>query len=356
MTHLEYTGTRPSGWPLTGKLRTDAQFSEMGQWYRARTVIADAIRTTSSMSAALLATGLDMARECTHPDAKWICSVLDGRIINDRGHLYWLFANMGDAQGGAALFFSACFSCGDSRALFRRSADLGYGPAMTFVCCNQSMPPDQVRSMCERAADQGDPAAWHLLAMHWFAHGSGCTDVEKALTYLYNAAEAGVPASQEIVGRLCKVTDPEKCEWFHRAALGGRITDEGYVNLIQGAMGGGGDENNGHANYYDNLSRMRATYRVGKNLIKNIDLLSKTLYGLSQFQSQHGGVYRVAGSTFNFAVLAVRTFVIWERETRQAVFAWAACANRLDVLPPEVCLIISQLVWESRCDGLYELK
>lgn len=348
---LENTGTRPHLWPREKRLN-DAQFYEIGQWYKARSLIVDACDSTWLVSRFKYEQGVDLARTCTHPDAKWFCQVLDDNpveVCESLDVLRVIFAELGDAQGGAALFFYAtCAVPFPDMNLYAltRSADLGYAPAQARLSCYTSIPKHEAQEWLWKAEAQNDPEALYLMALSLSNERAGYDNRSSALKYLFNAAHAGVPAAQEHVAGMCDVYDPEKCEWYHRAALGGRFA-EGYSETICRFVD------------YQACDRTRIAsqlvYALGKTLHGNLSLDHRTLYGRPFYairpSSRIGGDDVIAKAT-----QAVCLFDQWSNQTRQAVDAWTGCAIQLkhNGFPREIRKLVSEIVWASRNEGLYD--
>ncbi len=107
---------------------------------------------------------------------------------------------------------------------FRRSADLGYGPAQialayyyetgTGVAINQSQAIDLYR----KAAQQGDPLAGWLVGRHYFLGNGVARDLDAAQKWLKLSADQNNAYGAYYLGRLMADRDYTKAPKFYKIA------------------------------------------------------------------------------------------------------------------------------------------
>jgi hypothetical protein len=106
--------------------------------------------TTRRNGDAAVATTLQEARLCQHPDAQWLASLFpEGSTYSCQSFYELLMAHDNDPR---ALYLAACveFDKAKRHALTERASDLGYAPAQVFVGCLKSRP-----ELIRKAAEQG---------------------------------------------------------------------------------------------------------------------------------------------------------------------------------------------------------
>jgi TPR repeat protein len=132
------------------------------------------------------AKGLELARQCRHPDAQWLCSFFpDGSSPMTQELLRTVMSEPERRDDPRARFLLAEFGDG-SRV--QRSAELGYAPAQAAMALFASSSEEEL-FWTEKAAAQRDRAALFLLSFR-LQEGPGCApDPARALRMLKEAAE-----------------------------------------------------------------------------------------------------------------------------------------------------------------------
>jgi hypothetical protein len=143
--------------------------------------------------------GLQMARECQHPDAKWLaalCPSSGAAVTPER--LEELMMQQG--EDARALFIAWQLGPRFSSPYLERAAEMGYAPAQGMMAAGTA-DEDQF-GWAQRAYDGSDRRGTSLLA---FCHlkGIGCVeDKEKAIALYKKAAEWGFAPAQHMYGKV----------------------------------------------------------------------------------------------------------------------------------------------------------
>jgi hypothetical protein len=137
---------------------------------------------------------LAMARECQHPDARWLAALFPVGVAVTEDHLREVMLEQGEDV--RAMFIAS--RCGDTR-LLRRAAELGYAPAQAVIGMGTD---DGEIEFAKKAAAQGNRVALFLMGRS-FNHGfEGARDGPKAVAYFKAAAELEHPTAQYFYGEL----------------------------------------------------------------------------------------------------------------------------------------------------------
>ncbi|WP_395945237.1 hypothetical protein [Brevundimonas sp.] len=154
---------------------------------------------------------------------------------------------------GAAEFERAMgrIESGDSEGVdeLKRAANLGYGPAQTYLGQlllvgekGVSANPVEARQWGRRAAEGGNAQGMHLYGMQLYEGDGGAANQAEGLTWLLRAAERGVPDSQYNVARIYETgadgvakNPTEALKWYMIAARGGDSEAQAAVTRLRPA-------------------------------------------------------------------------------------------------------------------------
>jgi hypothetical protein len=178
--------------------------------------------------------GMQMARECRHPDAQWLVALLEG--IADRDRTAALLEQGEDAR---ALFFAWVFADTaqrSDRGLLARASQLGYAPALVQRARDLgSIGRHSERLvLAVRASIAGDRRGKVFLAA-LYTRGAGCEkDPQFAIELLGQAAELGSVAAQHEYGRRKYGSGEwERHYWMGLAVAGGYCSERFCVGVAR---------------------------------------------------------------------------------------------------------------------------
>jgi localization factor PodJL len=131
----------------------------------------------------------------------------------------------------------------------KRAADLGYGPAQTYLGQlylmggnGVSANPAESRRWGRRAAESGDPGGMHLYGMQLYEGDGGAANQAEGLIWLLRAAERGLTDSQYNVARIYETgaegvakNPTEALKWYMIAARGGDSEAQAAVTRLRPA-------------------------------------------------------------------------------------------------------------------------
>ncbi len=279
--------------------------------------------------------GLRMARECSHPDAKWLCSLFspgasEPVLVAD----VW---RVMEAQGEddpralhvlAGLFSNPHYSRERIR-LLRRAAELGYAPAQAELsfCC----PQEEELKWAKAAAAQGDRAGLAQLA--WcLEKRRGCeSDAAKVDALFLEAAELGDVGAMFAAGLYAfSECQWERYLWWGRAAARGcsRVLQDfhlGAKRQLKWYEAGGGSG--------------RVIFELGAAYRGHVDVRGLVVFGERISKKKRAEV----------AQRCVDLHERWCRLARAAIECWLLVAARLGVVK-DIRLLLARSLWESRSD------
>jgi TPR repeat protein len=165
--------------------------------------------------------GLQLIRECRHPDAQWMAALLPppGTPMT-KALVQEAMRKQGDDPRALYLLymFGTKFTNIDAR---KRAAAMGYAPAQA-ICAPFADSEAESFSLAEKAAAQGDRSGLYRLG-ELLLNGSGCTaDRARALEVLKRAATLGHERAQIRYGELAFADENwERHYWLGIAARRG---------------------------------------------------------------------------------------------------------------------------------------
>jgi hypothetical protein len=161
--------------------------------------------------------GLQMARECRHPDAQWLASLFPAGVPVTRERMALVMVEQG--EDARAMYLAWRLSVA-STGVLRRAAELGYAPAQASL--SEECEVEECFMWAERAAAQGDRNGLFQLARR-FRLEYGCAKNEGTVNELYRqAAELGHLYAQWFYGGSAFGEYAwERFDWWGRAALRG---------------------------------------------------------------------------------------------------------------------------------------
>jgi TPR repeat protein len=161
--------------------------------------------------------GLQMARECRHPDAQWLASLFPVGVPVTRERMAIVMLEQG--EDARAMYLAWRFSVAPVGVL-RRAAEMGYAPAQASL--SEECEGEECFMWAERAAAQLDRNGLFQLGRR-FRLECGCAKNEGKVNELYRqAAELEHSYAQWFYGGSAfGEHDWERFSWWGRAALHG---------------------------------------------------------------------------------------------------------------------------------------
>jgi hypothetical protein len=297
---------------------------ELLKWYRARDVLLGRNCKWQDLEA-----GGRLASECSHVDAIWITGV----FLKNRGvpktweeAQLWLRAEGDDPR---AMEFAALI--GGNRyvdeVLLLRAAEAGHALAQA-VLAGRLEDLEEKFVWAQRAAHQGEPEGWYWLG-YCFRNSWGVPkDLRRAVECDRYGAELGNAWLQYCVAQSYQDDRPEHFLWLGRATA------------------------SGHAGYFfESCTRQMKAY-----VFNPTATLGCTIF---QIGASLRGQNMVSGRLLfekdvASANLAIKMHDLWCKLTRFALHSWGCVALRKGV-SKDMRLMISEMIWESRREGLYLL-
>jgi hypothetical protein len=290
--------------------------------------------------------GLEMARECTHPDARWLCALLPpgitanvvAQIMLAQGNtdpralfFFWLFENTAPTDVGSrseALVREQAFVRHRSEALVR-SAEQGYARAQKVLGELLRDEGDQEATRWfHRASKQGERTCMFELAdLLTGSHGvPGVCVNSRGLLLLQKAAELGDVRAQFWYGyRGFRVTEWERYHWMAKAALRDPVRFEFDYDII-GLLGKRRDSPKG--------SRVRMLFEVGPVCRVLLDPRNCDRFYRSEERKEE--LYYVMD-----LYDAIRS------RMRDALDCWSMEMRRKKYLVKDMRLLIGQMAWRE---------
>ncbi len=286
------------------------------KWYHARRAFFDECSES-------LDEGLQLARECLHEDARFLCSLFpDGAPATHEEAAAVFLVHKEDARcccWGANIVPTAPLE------LLRQSATAGYAYAQVnysqYISYNWTGG-EEVRMWQDKALTQGEPEAMMLVALRC-EKGTGVpVDKQRAEGLWREASELGEPRAQfHIAESFYDRASPERFVWLRRSAIQklkhskAVLVHEAVLRVANLKRGGSG----------------RLVFEIGAAL-SEVEVLSITL----QKPELAEGVDSAVG-----------LYAEWCRDANRALVCWLWLSRQLGVAK-DIRLLIADLIWASR--------
>ncbi len=268
--------------------------------------------------------GLQMARDCRHPDAQWLCSRFpEGSTLTDEEVVTVMLAQGDDPRALFLMWNHHLEQCHGGSTMLRRAAELGYAPAQADLVL---MAEDKdAFAWAERAAVQGDRWGLYQLA-DLLEDGRGCErDRSKAVALFGEAADLGCGRSQSSYGTLAfGERDWQRYYWWGRAAARGIACfhlREGVIGLLP---------------LFEQGECSRILFAIGLVLKEGLNVLQGTLFGHPlKAMDEMDKLHQV-----------VLLYEAMQERARRAVVCWSIVGRRLGVAK-DVCVLIAKMALEE---------
>jgi hypothetical protein len=267
--------------------------------------------------------GLEMARQCRHPDAQWLCSLFPvGAETTQQAMLEVLWQQGEDPRG---LFVTWKLRDDASRSLLRRSAELGYAPAQALVALYAEVDGhEEAFEWCQKAGAKGDRAALFVLSK-CYRRGLGCVaDEAKAYGLLRESVDLGYPPAQWCFGVTAfELHEWESFYWRARAAHKGYSVYSLSAEILHLLPA------------FERCEKGRILHCVAPLVAAHLDAASGTLLGCFFDAGDVRLLLRVA--QLHEAML---------QRARHALRCWSV-AGRRSGLVRDVRIIIAKMAWDE---------
>jgi TPR repeat protein len=271
--------------------------------------------------------GLQMARECRHPDAQWLASFFPPGVAVTRAHMHRVMLEHGEDP--RALFL-AWTTGGETRVdeLMERAAEMGYAPAQVARSSLATVDDPtgvEVFKWAERAYVQGDFLGRFALSGCYLS-GVGCTiDRERGIALLREVADVGYPpALFTYANTAFELDNWERYHWMGRALTAGlkcgsefRLCSMHYLPAFQRG------------------EQKRILHEVAPVVAKGLDIGRCTAFD-----------QRVEPAEFRCLAEVVGLHGAMRRRARAAIACWSVVGLRCGVVK-DVRVMIAKMAWEE---------
>jgi hypothetical protein len=273
-----------------------------------------------------LGKGVQMARECQHPDAQWLAALFPTGVEVTEERFRAAMREQGDDPRALYMLWLRGFV---DRAALARAAEMGYARAQTSLSMKlEDEDADLAAAYCQKGAAQGDPFCVFRFA-NCLPQGRGfAKDEAKALELFRAAAEWDYPPALFGVGRLVfGEFDWERYYWWGRA----------------GERGSG---RTGHGQIFcDAVERLlprfergelgRILHTAGRVIRKNFAVEEGLLFG-----------FRYPGARVRTTQRVVQLYDEMMQRARRAIDCWSIMGRRCRVVK-DIRVMIAKMAWEE---------
>jgi hypothetical protein len=272
-----------------------------------------------------VANGLQLAGECQHVDAQWLCSLFPdvGDTVTEEQVLNVM---EGLGEDPRALFIRSCVGRVDD-FMVRRAAELGYPPAQAALArwCGATA---ERFVWAHKAAAQGDRNGLYWLG-YCCLHGEGCErDNSRAIAYWKEAAELGDGDSQFLFGRKpFAVSDWHRYHWWGKSAARGLHV--AIIGLCEAAV-------LQLKVFEEGRASGRVVFELGAALKGNVNATSATVFD-----------ERVEVEELKAVQRCIELHDEWTAAAKVAIECWIAVGMRHGVVK-DVIRLIAWMLWTER--------
>jgi TPR repeat protein len=294
---------------------------ELGKWFD----VLDLLKRQQYVAALQTERGLQLARECSHPDAQWLASLFPAGEAVSAARFHEVMHAQGDGDARAVFFASR--ACGKKyrvwSKLLRRAAEMGYAPAQAEQAgeCGDA----DAFYWAELAAAQGNRSGLVLLGQY-LSSGEGCeVDFKRALEAWREAALLGsAPArfayGNGAVGKL----EWKRYQWWESLAA----QDGGYGHVffteVVDLLG-----------YFKNGELGRIMHIAAPLFRTHLDRTNHTLFGRE-----------ISGGDMKSVRLVLELHDAMLARARDALLRWGMVARRRRVAK-DIRVLISKMAWQE---------
>ncbi len=335
---MEMASSFSSSWPdpnspVLSKIDFGVPLPDLLLWLEVRDTFLGQNEKKQDITAALA-----LSRDCRHPDAVWLASVLDGKDVSTAEQAKDVFLKIeNDAR---ALCFAYILTDEDDDednfSLLKMSVEMGNA----FACST-------LHEMVNDHEDEEDGFRVRLarkaVKLHerdgffWlgvcYEDGIGCeVDMILAKENFLIAAELGHVWAADDLGRILDACNHDRWIWFSRAALHG--WPESFLESFSDEVG----------NFFSGCGNATVVFLIGRALKGNINMDEKLFFGIGYDFLSLNGPANQAISFYEHQVKAARL----------AVDTWTMISIRL-ILIKDMRIFIAKMIWEKRFEAIYKI-
>jgi TPR repeat protein len=275
---------------------------------------------------------LEMASSCAHPDARWLTEVCAGKNVKTIQQAKRVFSALGQNDARALCYMWRCgvsMNAQDFAAL-HRSAELGFAYAQSLIAGRTRNDVERFK-LAQLAAAQGERDACYMVGV-CFRHGDGCEkDLNKAKENFLFASELGDVQAMCFLGDMLDDLDPQRWQWWGRAAALGNAWNFLHEFARQVALFNSGS------------GSAAVVFAIGRALNGHVDEQARTILSeIFMFDSRIGP-----------AKQAIAFYHLQIEATKDAIKTWTLVGIHFNVVK-DVRKLISKLIWDSREQALYK--
>jgi hypothetical protein len=268
---------------------------------------------------------------CPHPEAQWLWNVLRKAESDEEIERCLKHELEQNGRGnGAVLFFLSELSPFNFHApdWLLEAANAGYGAALADMARRSS---SQMVEFARLAVEKNERRGYYWLGQAYAIGAPGCEkNLDEARRCYRIAVNLGCQWSEEALGGLLDVSDPEKWQLLGKAALGGDMT---FVTEFGSVVG----------NFMETGQNHESVFAIGRSL--NNQIFDGRLFL---------PIWRVSSKQLQLAEKAVAFFKAECVAAKKAVFAWSLVGVRLGVVK-DIRVLIGKLIWDARSEAKYEV-
>jgi hypothetical protein len=272
---------------------------------------------------------LRMARECQHPDARWLVSLLRADAVVDELELEDVLENQSDKTPDDArvMFLLVLLGTHLLRAmpLLHRAAEMGYAPAQAHLALwYQDRQHAAAFKWASLAAARGDRDGIGMLAS-CYASGCGCgKDEAIAIELFKRAAHLSDSFAEFEFGRLAfGGLDWERYFWWGRAATHGFFADDFCRSALRCLPS------------FEEGAHGRIVHTMAPLLRNNASTESGTVFGSFYSVLQMSEFRRI-----------VELYDAMLGRARRAIHCWSMAGRRCRVVK-DMRVMIAKMLWEE---------
>ena len=332
--HIQMASSFSSPWPdpnspVLSKIDFGVPLVELFKWLDVRDTLLGQNCKEQDITSALA-----LARDCNHPDAEWLTSILEGKDVSKKEYVREVFLFF---ENDARALCFACWLTNDREedlSLLRRASEMGNAFACSTLCWDVNE--EEAFRLAQFVAAHRERDGFYILGS-CFRDGRGCEkDLNSAEENYLIAAELGDVVAAVEYGGLLDDSDPARWLWFGRGALHGR--PHSFLGYFSKQV----------ELFFSGSGNATVVFLIGRTLNGNIDIEKKEIFGpLSMF--------------FNFVSLigpanqAVSFYSSQIKSARLAVDTWTLLSTRLHVIK-DMRILIGKMIWESRYEANYVIE
>jgi hypothetical protein len=264
--------------------------------------------------------GLQMARECQHPDARWLASLFPPTAHVAPAHVAVVMLQQGDDPRALYVAWKTDFERSD--AMLLRAAEMGYAPAQAEWAERVT---GEVQGLfwLRKAAAHAQGNRRGLFLLGWHLYGEGANDRVEAMRLLKESSELEYSVAQYTYGQLAfGMRHWERYYWW------GRSVSRGYrVKRFWNAAVDFLPE-------FETGQHGRVLHTMVSVIRKGLDVVARSVFG-EPLDDQMGQLMRVV--VLHEAML---------NRAKQAIVCLSVVLWRHGVVK-DVRVLIAKMVWEE---------